>query len=291
VSSGVTRVRLGAVSFLNAKPLVHGLAEGPAAESIELSFDVPSALATKLAEGQLDGALLPTIELARIPGLVALPGLSISSNGPSASVLLVSKKPVEDVASVALDPDSRTSNALVQVLFARAWRTAPRFSPAPLDLGEALARHDAAVRIGDKALFESRPAGLFVTDLGETWTRTTSRPFVYAVWALRESVASREVYQLLHSARRRGSKAIERIAAEQAGARGRDEATILDYLKHKMVYRLGAAEWDGLRAFLAEAGRLGLAGSPDAARLATFQESACGMAPIDAEAGLPSELR
>jgi len=279
VSSAVTRVRLGAVSFLNAQPLVRGLDEGPAAERIALSFAVPSALAAQLAAGELDGALLPSIELARIPGLVALPGLSISSHGPSASVLLVSKKPLHEVASVGLDPESRTSNALVQVLFARAGRTSPDFSPAPLDLHEALERHDAVVRIGDKALFEARPAGLFVTDLGEAWTEATSLPFVYAVWALRAAAAGREVYELLHAARRRGSKAIESIAARHAAAHGRDEATILDYLKHKMVYRLGAPEWDGLRTFLAEAARLGLAPDPAAACLATFQEPACETAP------------
>jgi len=287
------KIRLGAVSFLNTRPLVFGLQQGLACDRIELSYDVPSALAAKLSRGELDGALLPTVELARIPGLVVMPGLSISSRGPAASVLLVLKRPPEEVASVALDPDSRTTNALVQILFDRVWGSRPAFldtQPAhpdapPSKLSDALLNVDAAVRIGDKALFETFPPDCRIIDLGELWTAWTGLPFVFAVWALRHELASRELYEALHEARRRGKAAIHAIAEDYAVTATCDPAVVENYLTRHMVYRLGAAEMDGLRLFLAEATRLGLATAPHAVRLATFQEASC--APASA-AGRPA---
>src|SRR5215831_13273341 len=91
------RVRVGAVSYLNARPLVFGLAQGLGADRIVLSFDVPSVLASRAAAGELDVALLPSIELARIPDLAVVPGLAIGSFGPCRSVLLVSRRPLGEV--------------------------------------------------------------------------------------------------------------------------------------------------------------------------------------------------
>src|SRR5262245_62540185 len=111
-----TPVRIGAVSYLNTRPLVFGLEQGIGGGRIALSYDVPSVLASRMAAGELDVALLPAIELARIPDLAIFPGLAIGSLGACRSVLLVSPLPLDEIRSIALDPESRTSNALVQVL-------------------------------------------------------------------------------------------------------------------------------------------------------------------------------
>src|SRR5262245_65695577 len=124
------------------------------ADRLELSYDVPSILASRMAAGEVDLSLLPIIELARIPDLRVVPGLAIGSFGNCRSVLLVARKPLTEIESVALDPESRTSNALARILFAEAWGAAPEFVVGPKDLELALAEHDAVVRIGDKALFE-----------------------------------------------------------------------------------------------------------------------------------------
>src|SRR6188768_2319647 len=110
--------RIGAVSYLNTRPLVFGFEQGLGAERVTLSYDVPSVLAARLDAGELDVALLPVIELARIPDLAIVPGIAIGSFGECRSVLLVARKPLDEIRSVALDPESRTSNALVQVLCA-----------------------------------------------------------------------------------------------------------------------------------------------------------------------------
>ena len=270
-----TRVRIGAVAYLNAKPLVRGLELGLGSERIELTHAVPSALAACLAAGQLDIALLPSIELARIPDLTVVPGIGISSRGPAASVLLVTRKALADVRSVALDPDSRTSNALVQILFADVWGGSPEFVAGAPALERALELHDAAVRIGDKALFGAIPASCEAIDLGEAWTRRTGLPFVFAVWAARPGVLDREIYMLLHESRRRGTASRERIAADYLWEGRSWPERSLEYLTRRIFFRLGAPEVEGLERFLEAAHRLGIVPRPTALRLARFTETAC----------------
>ncbi len=269
------RVRLGAVSYLNTRALIHGLDRGPLADRIELQLAVPAELARRMAAGALDVALLPTIALADQPDLQLVPGLSISTYGPSRSVLLLSRRPLEEIRTVALDPESRTSNALVQVLFAEAWKCAPTFVPGGPDLAENLHRVDAAVRIGDKALFEDRPEGLHAFDLGEAWTAATGLPFVFAAWFARPGVVDRELYRALHAARRAGARAIDEIAEAYSWNGRRDPALARDYLRDHIQHRLGAAELDALRRFYRSAARLGLVREAPVPQMALAGWSAC----------------
>lgn len=269
------RLRVGAVPFLNARPLVFGLEQGIGRGRIELQYDVPSALAPRMAAGELDVALLPTIELARIPGLVVVPGLGISTRGPAASVLLVCKKPLREVRSVALDPDSRTSNALVQILFREVWKTRPEFSMGSSELAASLLKHDAAVRIGDKALFEPLPAGTEAVDLGAAWTRARGLPFVFAVWAARSGVVDREIYNALHQSKRQGAKVLDLIALDYTWRGIQDPERSLDYLTRHMSYRFGAPEMASLKKFFASARSAGLVDHEPALSLASFGHSAC----------------
>lgn len=285
------KLRIGAVAYLNTRPLVHGLA-GSGAERLELSFDVPAVLAERMRRAELDVALLPVIELARIPDLEIVPGLGIVTRGPSRSVLLVSRLPLERIRRVALDPESRTSNALFRVLCARVWRidpeiVEPRCGAPAGSLEEALADCDAVVRIGDKALFETPPADCQVEDLGEVWTRSTGLPFVWAAWIARRGVIDRQTYRLLHDARRRGVRAIEEIAASYAWNGTRDAGLARAYLDSHIRYRLGAAEIEGLGAFLDEAAAAGLISAVPAIRLA-LRSGACGEA---ADARFEESLR
>jgi len=252
------KIRTGAVSYLNTRPLVFGLDQGLGADRVQLTYDVPSVVARRLAAGELDLALLPVIELARIPGLVVVPGLAIGSLGNCRSVLLVARRPLADVRSVALDPESSTSNALAAVLFAEAWGVKPEFVTGPHDLTLALAEHDAAVRIGDKALFEPLPPGAIAYDLGGAWTARTTLPFVFAVWATRPGVVDREIYEVLHASRRAGAAALAAIAADYTWKGRQYPELALPYLRDAMRYRLGDSEVAAMRRFLAAAAALGV---------------------------------
>lgn len=271
-------VRIGAVSYLNARPLVFGLDQGSGGDRIELSYDVPSVLSARMAAGELDIALLPTIELARIPDLAIVPGLAIGSLGPCRSVLLVARKPLDEIRTIALDPESRTSNVLVQVLCAESWGLAPRFAPGPRDLELALSEHDAAVRIGDKALFEPLPAGTTAHDLGEAWTAATRLPFVFAVWAARLETLDRDLYQLLHDSRRAGAAALAAIAEDYTWNGRRDPERAFAYLRDAMRYRFGADELTAVRRFLAAAARVGAIDAEPDLRIALATTPECGPA-------------
>ena len=261
-------VRIGAVSYLNTKPLIWGLEQDAPAEGIELSLDVPSVLARRMAGGELDLALLPVIELATIGATELVPGLAITTHGAARSVLLVARRPLEELRSVALDGESRTSNALARVLLAERYGSRPRFATGPLDLERALALHDAAVRIGDKALFEPRPDGASVHDLGLAWTEATGLPFVFAVWAARPGVLDPPLVRLLHDSRRRGAAALERIAESFTWNGRRDAALVREYLMDHIHYRLGDGEIEAMRRFFLGAARLGLIERPPAIVLA-----------------------
>jgi len=282
----VPKIRAGAVSYLNTRPLVFGFDQGLGADRVELSQDVPSVLARRMAAGEIDLALLPVIELARIPNLVVVPGLAIGSLGNCRSVLLVARKPLADVKSVALDPESRSSNALARVLFAEAWGGAPTFVPGPRDLTLALAEHDAVVRIGDKALFEPLPAGTIAYDLGGAWTARTTLPFVFAVWAARPGVVDRELYQLLHDSRRAGAAALPAIAEDYTWNGSQYPGIALPYLRDAMRYRLGDPEVAAMRRFLAAAAKHGVIDSAPRIALASFT----GHSPSTSDASVDGEV-
>jgi chorismate dehydratase len=272
---GASPIRIGAVEYLNTRPLVYGLEQGLGRGAIELSYAVPSALADRMAEGALDVALLPIVELARLGDLELVPGLGIVTFGASRSVLLVSRRPVEELRSVALDRDSRTSNALTQVLFANVWRREPEFSLGPASLDDALAGHDAAVRIGDKALFEPLPDGALVYDLGEVWTEHTGLPFVFAAWAARPGVVDRTFYRMLHHSRREGSKVVRQIADDYEWNGRRHPSIAFAYLTEHIRFRLGSAELQAIEKFFRAAHEIGIVERIPEIRLAMQRRTGC----------------
>lgn len=268
-------MRIGAVPYLNVRPLVFGFEQGVGRGRIQVTYDVPSRLAARIAAGELDVALLSTVELGRIPGLCVVPGIAIGSRGPVRSVLLVSRVPFEDVRTLALDPESLTGNALARILLAELCGARPVCVSPGTDLAEALEHADAAVRIGDKALFDPVPAGCQVLDLGEAWTGWTGRPFVYAVWAAREGILDRSLYDLMHASRAQGMRVIEAIAQDYTWRGRTDPETSRTYLAEHVRYRLGGPEVAALRLFLEVCVRHGLLEAVPEVRLARFRETAC----------------
>ena len=263
-----SKIKIGAVSYLNTRPLIFGMQHGLGAARVELSYDVPAVLADRMSRGELDIALLPAVELARMPDLELVPGLSITTRGPSRSVLLVSRRPLEQIETVALDPESRTSNALVRVLFAEVWKVRPEFRTGHLELERALEDSDAAVRIGDKALFEPLPQDAQAFDLGAVWTESTGLPFVFAAWAARPGVVDDEIYRILHRSRREGSARIEAIAADYTWNGESHPDVARTYLTEHILFRFGAAEVEGLRTFLGLAANHGVIERAPAIKLA-----------------------
>lgn len=245
----MTALRLGAVSYLNTKPLVYGLDAVP--DQFEIRFDVPSMCAMLLHEGAVDLGLIPAIEYLRGPDEYwIVPGVAIASEGDVASVAVFSKVPIGQVSSIALDLSSRTSVALTRILCAKRWGIAPAFAPADPDLGVMLAHADAALVIGDLALaIDADSHGLIKTDLGAEWHTLTGLPFVYAMWTGRAGAASAAQCQALQAARDRGGANLARIARDVGGGDPIREAGALAYLRDNLRYGLGEREAAGLRRF------------------------------------------
>jgi predicted solute-binding protein len=262
----VTVLRLGAVGYLNARPLVHGLDRDP---RMALRFDVPSACARLLAEGQIDLGLIPTIAYLDRPGDQVVPGIAIASEGDVASVALFTRRPPREIRSVALDASSRTSVVLTRVVCARAFEIAPSFVSHAPDLETMLAVCDAALLIGDPALFaDHRALGAEKIDLGGVWTDLTGLPFVWAFWSGRPGAADATVVARLQAARDQGVADSDSVAdAYYAGAPAR-RPVARRYLRENIQFGLPLRALEGLRSYYREAASLGLA--PEAAPLEFF---------------------
>ena len=252
-------VRLGAVDYLNVRPLVYGLDRQPA--RVRLRFDVPSECARLLDAGEIDLGMVPSITYLNRPGDRVVPGLCIGSDGPVASVAIFTRKPMRDVRSIALDTSSRTSAILTRILCARRFDITPDFHPHGPDLGAMLAGSDAALLIGDPALFaEYRSLGsdrIEKIDLGLAWTEMTGLPFVWAVWAGRPAAASPQTVALLQAAATSGRAHLDEIATAYSVDPSR-QAVGRQYLRDNLLFDLTTRAQQGLRTFYREALALGL---------------------------------
>jgi chorismate dehydratase len=258
-------IRLGAVDNLNARPLVYGLEL--ASDLFTVRFDVPSKCASLLHEGAIDIGMIPSIEYLRgTSSYVIVDGMGIVSDGPVASVALFSTKPLDRIQSIALDTSSRTSTGLVRVLCRESFGLEPEFVPMPPSIEGMVTRCDAALLIGDPALYlDHARLGLTKIDLGERWTEMTGLPFVWAFWAGRASGISAEARDALIRARDAGVAASDAIADAYCGperaALGRS------YLRENIQYTLDERAAAGLRRYYELAERHGVV---EAARAPAF---------------------
>jgi chorismate dehydratase len=204
------KLRISIVEYLNTAPLVWGFTDGPLAGKYDLSFTVPSQCAEALRRGDVDLAIIPSIEYQRIDDLVVMPGISVAAKDEVRSLLVVAKKPIELAKRIALDSSSRATQALVKILADGLWNIHPEFVEAAPDASQMLKNADAALIIGDPALriamkMEALAAKVasgedcckgdpedmpvpgfettFVYDVAYQWRELTGKPCVLAVWA------------------------------------------------------------------------------------------------------------
>jgi cyclic dehypoxanthinyl futalosine synthase len=254
----VTRIRLAAVSFLNARPITYGLERGLGDDRFDLRFDLPARCAEALASGEVDLALLPLASYAgSADELRVVPGVAVAGRGPVRTVLLVGEVPWEEMESIALDAASRSSAMLLRLL-SRERGLTPSFDEVDHDqVTAAPGGRRGALIIGD-AGFAAAERHPHVYDLGREWTRMTGLPFVYAVWAGRPGAIGPEEVALLRESLRRGLEHRAEIARGWAEERGIDPAVCDSYLHHNIRYLLGAEELSGAAAFLHRAAGAGL---------------------------------
>ena len=275
-------IRLGAVGYLNARPLVFGLDRSP---RFDLRYDLPSECARLLHAGDVDVGLIPSIEYLRGDSYRIVPDLAITSSGPVRSVALFTTRAMKDVRSIVMDTSSRTSVALVRVLCARLFKIQPVIESSGPDLDAMLQRGDAALIIGDKALLAEtdtvrRPASagsarrpgragadaesgkadsILKIDLGDAWTSMTGLPFVWAFWAGRADTLRGDDVAALRAARDAGVEQAEAIAREYFRETPQHRDMGAEYLRDNIKYYLGGNERAGLELFYRYAGEIGVA--------------------------------
>jgi chorismate dehydratase len=256
---GRDRIRVGAVNYLNTKPLIEGLDEF--APNADLILDLPSRLADRMRRGELDVALIPVIEYFRAGNYTIVPGASIASRGPVLSVTLFSRVPWQQIQSVAMDEGSRTSAALTRILLKNRHNVTPQIEHLPMNVASDDMSTDAVLLIGDRAMRACLPGFTYSYDLGQEWTEWTGLPFVYAVWAVREGVDLQGVDVALRRSRDHGLARVGAIAEREAPALNLDAGLCRRYLGNILKFDFGPAERAGLQKYYDLACEMGLAPS------------------------------
>ena len=271
------RLKVSAISFLNTAPLMWDFDHGATPEQhsdnnvpaelradFEVSYTVPSHCAEELKHGRADIGIIPAITYATIPGLVILSDAAIAAKYAVRSILLVSKKPIEQVNTIAADTSSRSSVALARILCQKLWGRVRHFSHYPPDLDSMLRACDAALLIGDPALRVPRE-NYFVYDLAEEWRKFTGKPFVFAFWAVRLEALSQvrrdlDVAAVFRRSRDRGIQPenIAHIARQSSARVSLSEADVTTYLTRHIHFFLDAENLEGLELFFRYSAECGI---------------------------------
>ena len=245
-----------AVSYLNTVPLVWGMLHGEQQGQFDLLFRVPAECADMVAQGGADIGIIPSFELLG-RDMDTVPNVGIACRGAVRSILLVSRKPADQIRTLAVDASSRTSVALSRIILARRYGVEPAMISRQPDLEGMLAQADGALIIGDPALrIDPENASLVSYDLGSEWMEMTGLPMVFAVWAGPRGVVTAEVAAAFQASCAFGLRNLENIVAAEAPARGFPAALVREYLSTHIVFELGAAEREGMELFLRYAGEL-----------------------------------
>lgn len=277
------KLRISIVQYLNTAPLVWGFTNGPLRGKYDLSFTVPSQCAKALQCGLADVAIIPAIEYQRIHNLVILPDMAIASKNQVRSLLIVTKKPIEQVKRFSLDRSSRSTQALTRILCAEKWKIAPEFFEASPDVKAMLQKADAALVIGDPALRISLgiekaswsdtdghtvcPAAalgitsselLHVYDVVAEWRSLTGSPAVLAVWAARRDIVTPELTEDFTASRDLGLSHIAEICSAASRELELPQRALESYLRHNIDFFLDAENRHGLELYYEHAAKLGL---------------------------------
>lgn len=249
--------RIACVEYFNTKPLIEGLDRDP---STRLSLAVPAKLIESLAcdiddPHAADVALLPTIDYQALPDLRIIPAAGIGCDGPTLTVRLFARVPIEQVTRVACDIESHTSVALAKVLFAKLWKASPTFVSSPAASDEP---HEARLLIGDKVICEAPTDMPHQVDLGEAWKALTGLPFVFAIWTARPNVKLGDLPAKLVAAKAQGLAQAAELVDRYAVPRGWPADIALAYVTRYLKYDIGERQIEAIERFHEYADEIGV---------------------------------
>ncbi len=238
------KIRVGAVSYLNTKPLLYGILRSPVIRGIQLIIDYPSRIADMLLNDEIDIGLVPVAVIPQMREYYICGDYCIGSDGPVASVCLFCERPIEEITTVLLDYQSRTSVQLAKVLLEEFWKLTPELVDGGGDFRDHIKGTTAGVVIGDRAL-EQRKVSPYIYDLGDAWKNLTGLPFVFAAWISNKPL-DRDFIIKFNEANGKGLQHIDAIVAENPYS----VFDLHDYFTKFLDYRLDDPKRKGLARFL-----------------------------------------
>jgi chorismate dehydratase len=243
--------KVAASSYLNTAPLIWSFLSGSRRQEVELlTHEAPARCAEMLAVGEADAALVPVIEYQRIPEIAVVRGVCVGSRKRVRSVVLVTKNlELNKVRRVALDTSSRTSVALVRIIFREFWGFEPEWRQAEPDLEAMLRDADAALIIGDPAMTFPAREQLRVYDMAGLWREHTGLGFVFAMWMTHDHAVERVKAVDFAGARDEGLANVEEIAAQYEERLGLPGKELRAYLLENICFELDEEMLAGLRLF------------------------------------------
>src|SRR6266496_348669 len=242
--------RIAASSYLNTAPLIWSFVRGSKRNAVELLVDkAPARCAEMLAAGEVDAALVPVIEYQRIPRIAVVPEVCVGSRNAVRSVVIASKNEnLRDVRRLALDDSSRTSLALVKIIFREFLGCEPEWQLCPPDLKTMLDNHDAAMIIGDPAMMIPREQ-VKVFDVVRLWREHTGFGFVFAMWMTRVSEVNKIVTLDFAGARDEGLDHLDEVILDYESPIHLSGEEIRQYLTENISFRVEAEMEKGLELF------------------------------------------
>lgn len=239
------KIKVGAVSYLNTKPLLFGMQTPAFLEAHELILDYPAHIADLLKAGAIDVGFVPVAVLPQLPGYYLVSDYCIAANYEAASVCLFSEVPLQEIKNIYLDYQSRTSAALLKILMKEYWGiTAELIETKDESFRTKVHGSSAALVIGDRA-FEQRRISNFIYDLATEWRSMTGLPFVFAVWASVRPM-SEEWIETFNAANAVGLQHLDQIAEEQKFS----SFDLKKYYTSHISYQLDDLKRKGLEKFL-----------------------------------------
>lgn len=250
--------RIAASSYLNTAPLIWSFTHGSRKGEIQLTDAVPARCASLLAQGEVDVALVPVIEYQRIPEVVVVPDVCVGSRERVRSVMLAIKVDnLKDVRRIALDQSSRTSAALLKIIFREFLGFEPEWSSSAPDVGQMLADNDGALIIGDPGMTFAR-GNLRLFDMADLWRAYTGLGFVFALWMAGAANIRKARRIDFAGARDEGLDRVDEIVAFYKPLLNLSDEELRSYLSENISFSISAEMRAGMDLYFQLAHKHGL---------------------------------
>lgn len=248
------KIKISVVSYLNSKPFIYGLSHSKLVNKIDLQLDIPSVCAQKLIDEKIDIGLIPVAVLPQLNEKYIISDYCIGAEGKVSSVMLYSKVPLQEINTILLDYQSKTSVQLVKVLADNFWKIKPQWTPAQAEYENKIHGNTAAIIIGDRT-FNMEDKYPYSYDLAEEWQKFTQLPFVFACWVANKKISDNFISEF-NQALKYGIDNCSSLIAELTEQKNYP-IDIEVYLKHTIKYEYDSLKKQALNLFLSYISKLG----------------------------------